>query len=161
MKEQTPRCDLIDCFIHIFKDAEQKKYNNILILEDDFIFSEEVKKQNNIEKVTSFINNCTNSGQNFMYLLGCVPYLQIPSIIHNHTRVIASTGTHASIYSKKFREETMKITQDKIDDWDLYTNFNCPYTFRYIYKIPLCYQLFYETDNFNMSTIKYFSIEVI
>lgn len=148
LKQQLPRCDLIDCFIHIFKDAQQKKYNNILILEDDFIFSKEVKNQNNIEQITKFINNCTKNDQNFIYLLGCIPYLQIPSLIFNHTRVIASTGTQSSIYSKKFREEILNISQDKIDDWDIHTNFNSPYTFRYIYKIPLCYQLFYETDNF-------------
>jgi len=148
LKEQTPRCDLIDCFIHIFKDADNKNYNNILILEDDFIFSEKITEQKNIEEITNFINASTINGSNFIYLLGCIPYLQIPSILHNHTKVVLSTGTHASIYSKEFRKNILSEEQDKILDWDLYTNFNCPYTTRYVYKLPLCYQLFYETDNY-------------
>ena len=34
-----PPLDLIDAFWHIFKDAQQKNYNNILILEDDVDFT--------------------------------------------------------------------------------------------------------------------------
>ena len=33
-------------------------------------------------------------------------------------------------------------------DWDIYTNTNFACK-RYLYDEPLCYQLFYETDNFN------------
>ena len=64
LKEQTPRYDLIDCFIHIFEDAKEKKYNNILILEDDFIFSEEMKKQNNVEEIINFISKLTKNNMN-------------------------------------------------------------------------------------------------
>uniref|UniRef100_A0A6C0KUH7 Uncharacterized protein n=1 Tax=viral metagenome TaxID=1070528 RepID=A0A6C0KUH7_9ZZZZ len=148
LKEQTPRCDLIDCFIKIFKHAEDKNYGNILILEDDFVFNEKIKETTCIEEITEFVNKRTITGSNFIYLLGCIPYLQIPSIFHNHTRVIFSTGTHSSIYSKEFRRNVLCEEQDKITDWDLYTNINSPFTSRYIYKTPLCYQLFYETDNY-------------
>ena len=147
LKEQTPVYDLIDCFIKVFKDSEDKKYNNVLILEDDFRFSEKIKEPKHIEEISTFINKCAKVDQNFIYLLGCVPYLQIPSLI-KHSKVIFSTGTHACIYSKKFREDILRTPQHKIYDWDLYTNLNSSAS-RYIYKIPLCYQLFYETDNFN------------
>jgi hypothetical protein len=170
LKEQTPRCDLIDCFMQVFKHAEEKNYNNILILEDDFQFSEKIKEQSIINEINSFVNLCSERNLDFIYLLGCVPYLQIPSFINKHTRLLLSTGTHSSIYSRKFRENILKTEQATIDDWDLYTNFNNPNTYRYIYKEPLCYQLFYETDNFNswdgaynfkyfiMSIYKYFNM---
>jgi hypothetical protein len=38
-----PAHDLVDAFLQIFKDAKHKNYDNILILEDDFIFSEKIK----------------------------------------------------------------------------------------------------------------------
>ena len=149
LKEQSPKYDLIDCFIQVFKHAEEKNYNNILILEDDFQFNEKIKTPFIKNQLSDFINNQSKINSNFIYLLGCIPYLQIPSLFFNHKRVLISTGTHASIYSKNFRNKLLEENQENINDWDLYTNFECPNTFRYIYKEPLCYQLFYETDNFN------------
>jgi hypothetical protein len=149
LKEQTPKCDLIDCFVKVFNDAEEKGYNNILILEDDFIFNEKIKNPIVINEISDFINNESERNSNFIYLLGCVPYLQIPSLFFKNKRVLITTGTHASIYSKKFRSNLLMLKQENINDWDIYTNFECPNTFRYMYKEPLCYQLFYETENFN------------
>jgi len=151
LRAQNPVCDLVDCYIQIFKDAEEKNYNNILILEDDFIFNEKIKDPKVINEISEFINAQSSENNNFIYLLGTVPYLQLPSLFQNHSKVFITTGTHSSIYSKQFRKNilTIKCPQDTINDWDLYTNFHCPYTNRYIYKIPLCYQFFYETDNFN------------
>jgi hypothetical protein len=151
LREQTPVCDLIDCYIQIFKNAEEKDYNNILILEDDFIFNEKIKDSKVIEQITEFINAQSSENNNFIYLLGTVPYLQLPSLFQDHSRVFISTGTHSCVYSKQFRKKILEIKypQDTINDWDVYTNLKCPYTNRYIYKIPLCYQLFYESDNFN------------
>jgi len=151
LREQNPVCDLIDCYIQIFKNAEEKNYNNILILEDDYTFNEKIKDTEAIDQISEFINEQSSRNNNFIYLLGTVPYLQLPSLLHAHSKVFISTGTHSSIYSKQFRKKILEIKypQDSINDWDLYTNFQCPYTNRYIYKTPLCYQLFYETDNFN------------
>jgi len=151
LRAQTPVCDLIDCYIQIFKNAEEKDYNNILILEDDFIFNKKIKDQEVIDQLTEFINTQSSKNNNFIYLLGTVPYLQLPSLFQNHSKVFITTGTHSSIYSKQFRKNILDIKdpQDTINDWDLYTNFYCQYTTRYIYKDPLCYQLFYETENFN------------
>ena len=151
LKEQTPVCDLIDCYIQIFKDAEEKDYNNILILEDDYTFNEKIKDPTIINEISEFINTQSSKNSNFIYLLGTVPYLQLPSLIQPHSRVFISTGSHSSIYSREFRKKCLaiKCPQDTITDWDIFTNLHCPYTNRYIYKIPLCYQLFYETENFN------------
>jgi len=132
--------DLIDAFLKVFKHANKKNYNNILILEDDFIFSKEIKKKEHIDKVNDTINNLEDI--NFLYLLGCIPYTQIPYDLCNYR--IISTGTHAVIYSKKNRNKTLKINQQYIKDWDAFNNQNIN---RITYYIPLCYQLFPETEN--------------
>jgi len=130
----------IDAFLEIFKHANKKNFNNILILEDDFIFSDKIKlveHQNNLNNILLHLKNT-----DFIYLLGCIPYVQIPYDLHNY-RVI-SAGTHAVIYSLKNRIKTLSLNQTEIKDWDFYNNQNLN---RLTYQIPLCYQLFPETDN--------------
>ena len=89
----------------------------------------------------SDINFC-DLGYNFIYLLGCIPYTQLPYDIYNYR--IISTGTHAVIYSKQNRNDTLKKKQLKIKDWDVYNN---QILNRFTYYVPLCYQLFPETEN--------------
>ena len=79
---------------------------------------------------------------NFIYLLGCIPFIQIPYDLYNYRGL--SSGTHSVIYSKKNRIETLKIKQEEIKDWDYYNNQNIN---RIIYYISLCYQIISETDN--------------
>lgn len=135
--------DLVDAFLTIFKHAKDMNYNNILILEDDFIFNKEIKNEKNINNINQFLVN--NKDESFLYYLGCVPYLLIP--YNNYTfRNCISAGTHAVIYSKNIREEILSIKQKQIIDWDYFTNL---YYFnkRFCYYKPLCYQLFPETEN--------------
>ena len=136
----NPALDLVDAFFEIFKHANNKKYNNILILEDDFIFSNKIKENDHINNINNTINNLGNN--NFIYLLGCIPYAQVPYDLYNYR--ILSTGTHAVVYSNKNRIKTLNLDQRKIKDWDYYNNQNIN---RLTYYIPLCYQLFPDTDN--------------
>jgi len=130
--------DLVDAFLTIFKHANDEKYNNILILEDDFIFSE------NILKYYYNINNSVNKlgDTNFLYLLGCIPFIQIPFDLYNNR--VLSCGMHAVIYSYKNRINTLNIDQETINDWDCLNNQKLN---RFTYHLPLCYQLFPITDN--------------
>jgi hypothetical protein len=133
--------DLVDSFLEIFKHANKKKYNNILILEDDFIFSEKIKES---EHKNNINNSIIKMGKtDFVYLLGCIPFIQIPHDLYNF-RVI-SIGMHAVIYSKKNRINILKKNQEDIKDWDFYNNNNI--NNRITYYLPLCYQLFPETEN--------------
>ena len=137
--------DLIDAFYNIFNDAKIKKYENILILEDDFIFNEKIndKKLNISYNIDNFLN--TKKHEEFIYYLGCIPYLQsnLLNLNYNNTLYL-STGTHSCIYSTKFINNILNKDKKKIIDWDVYLNFNYK---RYIYYIPLCYQIFPETEN--------------
>jgi len=144
-----PPYDLVDAFLNVFKHANQNNYNNILILEDDFIFHKDIKKKYIQQDICTFIKKQKN--KNFQYLLGCIPYLFIP-YNSKHYKIVISGGMHACIYSKKNRIETLKVKQEKIKDWDGY---NCTFSTRYTYNRPLCYQLFTNTENSNHWSINY------
>lgn len=124
--------DLIHCYLYICNDA--KKYNTILILEDDFIFNKEIK--NHTKNIDTFIKNHNN----FVYRLGCIPAIQVP--YNSYTNIGIGLGTHAVLYSKTIRNKI--INKDKILDWDKLLNNEYV---NYIYYKPLCYQLFPNTEN--------------
>lgn len=139
---KNPPLDLVDCNINIFNHAKSLNYENILVLEDDFIFSENILNKYHINNINDFINNNTD----FCYLLGCLPFFMIP-FNSNTYQYLISGGMHSVIYSKKYREKILNINQKDIHDWDLYSwkyirN-------RYCYYKPLCYQLFTNTENCN------------
>jgi len=134
--------DLIDAYLTVLNDAKIKNYENILILEDDFIFDERLKlnssHQNNINK---FIKTHNNS--DYVFLLGCIPYIQIP--YNSTTYKGISAGTHSLIYRKSIIHKIINDS-NKINDWDLYIKTKYLWS-NYIYYTPVCYQLFPDTDN--------------
>jgi hypothetical protein len=134
-----PPLDLIDAFWYIFKDAQQKNYNNILILEDDFMFNDKIKDKIVQQNIMDFINN-TNYD---VYSLGLLPFLQ--SAYNKTTSIcLLGGGMHSVIYSRECIDKVLQDDKRSIKDWDLYiaTKFT-----KYIYNEPLCYQLFPETEN--------------
>ena len=142
-----PADDLIDAFFQIFKHASEKNYDNILILEDDFIFTDKIKHDDHVKNINNFL--IKKKGEDFIYYLGCIPWLLVPTFYDINTYfATCSTGMHSVIYSKKNRELYMKKYYDaiyKTRDWDVLHNIYS--TNRYVYYIPLCYQLFENTEN--------------
>ena len=132
----TPPLDLVDAFWHIFKDAQQKNFNNILILEDDFMFNERIRDIKVQQNIMDFIRN-----RNYdVYSLGLLPFLQ--SAYNNTTNIcLLGGGTHAMIYSRDCINKVLHDDKRSIKDWDLYI------ATKYVYNEPLCYQLFPETEN--------------
>ena len=140
---KLPAHDLVDAFLQVFKHAKNQNYDNILILEDDFIFTEKIMKESVQHNICSFLNEHKN--EDYQYFLGCLPYLQIPCTLDGkHFINICSVGMHAVIYTKKNRERLLNINQKDITDWDYYS---FTHSRRYMYCEPLCYQLFPDTDN--------------
>jgi len=138
--EQASYQDLTDAFLQCFKHADSQGYNNILILEDDFIFSPDIQNPEHINSICQFVSS--KEGDEFIYYLGCVPVLIIPKSFGSHYSSIKSLTTHAIIYSKKAR---LKITDFSDKHWDVIVEKNIGS--RYLYYKPLCYQLFPETEN--------------
>lgn len=138
-----PAIDLIDSYLQIFKHAEKEQYQNILILEDDFIFDKKIKEQIHQDNINTFLNKHKNT--QFVWYFGCIPLLQIP-YDYNNNILIFSIGAHAVVYSKTYRESILNLEQSDIIDWDVLL-FRSTFMNRYNYYIPLCYQLFPKTDN--------------
>jgi hypothetical protein len=136
---KTPPLDLVDAFLYIFKDAQQKNYKHILVLEDDFIFSNRIKDKKVQQNIMNFISN-----KNYdVYGLGTLPIMQ--KVYDNSTNInIIGIGTHAMIYSRECINKTLQKDRKSIKDWDYFTG--TTFT-RYMYNEPLCYQLFPETEN--------------
>ena len=139
--EKLPAVDLTDAFLHAFKHAKNNKYENILVLEDDFMFSEKINDPSVASRINQFI--VTKQHTEFIYLLGCLPFFQIPYDLYTNI-VFVSAGTHAVIYSDKYITQLLEVDQKSISDWDLQNNLILN---RYTYYEPVCYQLCPETEN--------------
>lgn len=139
--EQISYQDLTDAFLQCFKHADEQGYGSILILEDDFIFSQEIKKQQHLDRVNSFLFEKNN--EEFIYYLGCVPILIAPATFDfQQYYSFKSLCTHAIIYSQKVRSATLNLN---LKHWDVIIERSI--ATRYLYYMPLCYQTFPETEN--------------
>lgn len=133
--------DIVDANLEIFKHAYNNNYNNILILEDDFIFDYKIFNKTDINNINNFIQKKNN--EEFLYHFGCIPILYLPYDDYNNL-LYFGIGTHCTVFSKSFRNNFLKKDVSKISDWDMYLNLNSK---RYFYHKPLCYQPFIETEN--------------
>ena len=132
--------DLVDAYLQIFTHANNNNYNNVLILEDDFIFDNKIFNPPISDRILDFMDNQTNKV--FSYALGCTPFLLFPVSLYTH-KVFSGAATHAVIYTIEFREEILSLNTNNISDWDEEIR---KYNF-YCYYKPICYQLFPVTDN--------------
>jgi len=140
----NPPHDLVDANLNIFKHANNNNYDNILILEDDFIFNSEIKLEFHINNINNFLYN--KKGTSFQYFIGALPWITLPYNIYNYILLLRG-GMHSVIFSKKMREKILNKKHDCIHDWDEFTN---SFIFdKYLYYKPLCYQLIPETENSN------------
>lgn len=134
--------DLVDCNMYILKHAKKKNYDNILILEDDYMFDNKIKNKNIIEEVDNFL--LKKKYTSFSFYLGTLPILFIP-YNNNINRGLLNIYTHSVIFSKKYREKILKYNYKRINCWDVFQNkFNMN---KYYYNIPLSYQKIEETEN--------------
>jgi hypothetical protein len=134
--------DLVDCNINIFNHSNENNYNNILILEDDFIFDEKINNYFHINNINNFLN--FNKNNPFSFYFGTLPFLFIPYTFNIYKGVI-NIYTHSIVFSKKYRNEILKYNYETIFCWDVfqnYFNFN-----KYYYYTPLIYQIVEDTEN--------------
>jgi hypothetical protein len=134
--------DLTHTYLWTFEHALAENYSNILILEDDFIFSEKIKDPVAQQKTIDILE--TRKKEDYVFLLGCLPFLLIPRDQNTYTGI--TCGMHCAIYSKQCILNTL-ANREKIVDWDIFYNFVSETTNKYIYPEPLCYQLFPITEN--------------
>jgi hypothetical protein len=138
--------DIIFTNIQIFEHAVLNNYNNILVLEDDFMFSPKILESQHTNNISNFINNINT--KTFCFLLGCLPVFRIPCN-YNTSLVFGYVAQHSCIYSRKLYRKIIKDYYNfnliySIEPYlTLFNNFN-----NFMYNIPLCYQLFPVTENY-------------
>jgi hypothetical protein len=141
--KQTSNYDIIDANLNIMNHSLKNNYNNILILEDDFIFNKDIKDNKIINEIKYLFYN--NINDTFYFNLGPFPILFYPSLNTNIYRGIHNPASQSIIYNKNI---IFKITNDKnINNYyhiDQYLTKNYK---NYFYKIPLSYQTIPETEN--------------
>ena len=150
--EQQSYQDLTDAFLQCFKNATKNGFKNILILEDDFIFSEEIKKEEHHKNINRFL--ISKKDEEYVYYLGCIPILISPTATPTTTipifstyRSIKSLTMHSVIYSEKCIQNatTNAALKTEHKHWDVIIEKSIKN--RYLYHKPLCYQTFPETEN--------------
>jgi len=145
LKENIPPYDLMDAYFNILHHSKNNNFNNILILEDDFIFNPIIKNKSIINEINLFLKK--NVDKKICFNLGGIPILLYPNIniYKNIYKTLFCLTSHGILYNKNIQNDILcKKTQDKNKHWDefLTKNYNI-----YIYKEPLCYQTFPKTDN--------------
>lgn len=129
----------------VFQESLLNNFNNILVLEDDFIFSKRLYKKNIIKDITNIVKIYEKTKQSLVLRLGCIPLLSLPSANKNFRKCLISLGTHAVIYNKKAFQEILTFKR-RSDDIDMNTSLLFMNRQLY-YKKPLIYQLFKQTEN--------------
>jgi len=141
-KINSTALDIIATNKNILLHSIENKYNTILILEDDFQFSDKITEKKHQLNVDRFINKHKND--DFLYYLGILPIVKSIDFGVNH-RIFISSGMHACIFSESIKYKILEyIDTQQRWDWFIMTNFLLS---RFTYHIPLCYQLLPETEN--------------
>ena len=143
--------DLCHAYKQIFKDAIMQKCKNILILEDDFIFSESFYEQKNIVSCNTHIDKYKN--EKLVLYLGAIPFFTLPfntSFSYN----LYSGGSHAVIYNQNAIKYIYKNLNPINNDFDgfLMKTKQLLHLKKLLYNTPLVYQLFPETENMKLWT---------
>jgi len=147
MKQQS-NYDLLDSNYNIWLHAKENNYNNILILEDDFIFDNRILDKNVLNDLDNFINNYEFD----IYSLGNIPLILTPFLLTKHPKMLSGGASQSIILTKGIRNLLIDKYENNTDwlinsrghiDW-IYTTNNFNYN---IYYKPLCYQTFPKTEN--------------
>ena len=139
--QQTTIYDINDAYYHCFLDATNKKYKNIIILEDDCIFDTIIMNQDIVNEIGFFINNHTFD----VYHLSPLVHLSIPYTLKHH-RCFYMLTAHSCIYNSRYfqyyinRYDNIMINRNDM----IWNNINI---IKYKYYRPLSYQLFPVTEN--------------
>jgi len=143
LTEQIAPYDLSDAYFNTINHSLNNNYNNILVLEDDFIFCDKINDTNILNEIKYYFKE--NENTEFYFNLGPIPFIFYPSLFSNTYRGYFTTVSHAIIYNKKLQENLkLKGTTNNIMHWDYFLTTNYKH---YFYKFPLCYQTFPQTNN--------------
>ena len=149
----TKRCNIIyrnnsnllDVKLFIMKDAKKNHTKNIMILEDNSIFSDDIKSH--VENIESFIKKKQN--EKLLYFIGCLPIISSYYDNYNY-KLWLNIGTYCIIcndlFYNDFLEYYLELFNKNKNNCILFYNMSKSY----MYHIPLCYKLFKHFDTTNL-----------
>jgi hypothetical protein len=151
--EYNSKNDLVDANLIIMKHSIDNNFNNILILEDDFIFDYDRindTKKNIVNDIKLFFNK--NKNEKFYYNLGPSPLIIYPNINISNKNYKCATCfvAHANIYTKNIRIDILNKINNRYNisiHWDIFLTRNYK---NYFHKYSICYQTFPITENQKM-----------
>lgn len=155
LPRQVTYFDLTDAYINIFYHSIKNNYDNILILEDDFIFDPKIKNKLILNQIKKFFYYFNKLKIPVTFNLGPMPvsiyspYFENINKNRNIYRCNFCGLSQAIIYNKKVRRKILDYYKNnnnniKIRHWDWFLTFKYR---MYFYKNPLAYQLLEETEN--------------
>ena len=146
LKEQKINFDLADSYYNVFLDSVKNKYNNILVLEDDFVFTHSIKNKKIIKDIENLYKNkrvdVFNLGLGFSFIN---PFFYK----FNCHRLLTSFWTHSIIYNKSYYLKFIddyKNNKMNYDHVDSRLNFFVTPNI-YSHKNILCVQSFKDSEN--------------
>ena len=161
LPQQIPPYDLKDANLNIMHHSLENGFNNILILENDFFYSDflldNINNKEIVREIKDFFNDSSNSETSFAYNLGpnvLFCYSNFFSKYKNTHKLLDGASAQAVIYNKKIQLEIINGSKNIITQYipdidkniDAYVNYNFDV---YFYKIPLIFQKFNNTENSN------------
>jgi hypothetical protein len=134
--------DISHAYLNAFKNAVNNQYKNVLILEDDAIFSKENYNADNLKIINEFIPKL--DAKQSVFALGLLPWISLYNS-NSIRRSVAASGIHATIFPISVMKKILSDCSN-IRDMDVYINMN--YKLYFIHN-PLVSQFFPQTENFN------------
>tara|TARA_Y100000590_G_scaffold427029_1_gene536768 strand:+ start:2128 stop:2979 length:852 start_codon:yes stop_codon:yes gene_type:complete len=132
--------DLLDANIQVFNYSQNKNYENILVLEDDFIITKNIYKKEYIEAISNFVKNKDYN----VLSLGNTGWIKKKKYNKYILECFIYGCAQANMYNKQYFKLLKKhLDLNKIKHVDEFSNIKK----LYMMDIPIIIQAFPETDN--------------
>ena len=143
LKQQVSFNDITHALGNVMRHATEKGYENILVLEDDFIVDHSYFDQTDVDRIGEF----TKSNPFDLYNLGVLGPMSYPVDLY-HRRALHSSWAHAVIYNKRYFDKYIKLVERieyniPCDDVPM----SIPSARVYFYWKPIIFQIFERTEN--------------
>ena len=137
-----------------FQKALSMGMKRVLVLEEDVLFDDRIQNKEITDDIKQFISIKNPDVYNLGTLFN---FSNLMTIWSNHLHSYYMSFTHAVIYSEMYMKDFIKNNTKNIHT-DVYFN---KFKNKYLYKIPIVYQLFEKTentDNWNSLGINWYSV---
>ena len=154
LKQQKSNYDLTDAYYHAFNHYNNiykgvKKYQRVLVLEDDFVFTPIIKEKQTLVDLKKFLSeNKKVDIIHIGYFLGINDPRWLLKSNNNFRKMIYAPTSHTVIYCKSFIDKFTKNYSSGKFPYDHFDKtFSSEYSNIWVYNKPLGVQAFVETEN--------------